>query len=103
MSKQDEENAVSISVPSKDPEKKEEKLTNGKVLDKDEKSKGEELTEEDAALKAELEMLVERLKVSHCLLARTKLTACVDRKTKLIYTSLHLSLYARSYELLRAA
>ncbi|KAI0076507.1 26S proteasome regulatory complex non-ATPase subcomplex Rpn1 subunit [Panus rudis PR-1116 ss-1] len=57
-------NAVAISVPSEDPKRKEKKpeTEEGRSkLDPDSKE-GEDLSEEDAQLKNELEMLVERLK-----------------------------------------
>ncbi|CAK9782743.1 endopeptidase [Cutaneotrichosporon oleaginosum] len=64
MADQNDPNSVTIMVPSKDPEQKEDptpKHTKGKEPgDKD----VPEISEEDLQLKAELEMLVERLKES---------------------------------------
>jgi 26S proteasome regulatory subunit N1 len=68
MSQDKEDQAVTIPVLSKDPpkdEKPKDKLLLPDAVPKDKDAKAaDELSEEDQALKSELEMLVERLKAS---------------------------------------
>jgi hypothetical protein len=88
-----EEQAVTIPVLSKDPPKPEDKPADGKGAKptKDEKSKAEELSEQDAQLKEELEMLVQRLHVSSRWLRTWRCSMRLCRKIKRICTGPHSS------------
>jgi hypothetical protein len=73
MAREEDAQAQAIAVPSKDPVKKDtkeekEKVSFGDGKDIKEEKKDDDLSEEDLQLKNELEMLVDRLRVSSCMI-----------------------------------